>query len=223
MKRCVAPLLSVAGALVMAGCESVSPPVVPTPLGPSPGVSPQVVTEETTGPATLLRQPSDGPVAIQHGILDLSHASGEIRLKGSRGFSLTATVTRSGGIVSAIDACFNSNCAPHTAIPLRAFWSGNDLRATVTLDGETYAKVGGLAGGSPAAFVEFSGSALAPLLTRRGMDQITATFDMEGAFSYTGGIVPFTGAGVVKLWLAHVEGSPGWSVERLVYRFKHQH
>jgi hypothetical protein len=117
---------------------------------------------------------------INRGDLDLSSSGGRIAVSGTRGFSLTAAVTRSGGILEAFDACLASNCDPGWTIPLEAAWSGTDLPATMTLDGKTYTQIGSLATATAAA-VRFSGTVLAPPITNRGSQTVTAPFSVRRA------------------------------------------
>jgi hypothetical protein len=122
---------------------------------------------------------------------------------------------------------------PGTVIPLFAYWVGNDLVGTVTLDGTTYTDVGGLSSPTTASVKFWSADAitaedylfagvLAPSFTRRGSDEVTAPFKMSGYFIYPEGRLEFSGEGVVKLWLVEAPGPRRWDVERLLYRFKHR-
>lgn len=215
----ISRLLVLVVALGLTGCESLNAPIEPSPIAES-SVG---VAYEGAGAAAFRKPPDTGDIVIDRGELDFTAVlgGGEIRLVGNREFSLTGHVHRDGGIVEAVHACAASNCTPGTVIQLRALWSDTDLPSTVTLDGTTYTGVGGL---MTSALVEFSGSVVAPPLTKRRLDQVTAPFTMSGRFSYPGGVVAFTGEGLVKVWLAQAQfpGSIGWEVERLLYRFKHR-
>ena len=172
------------------------------------------------------KSPTASPIVIGRGDLDLSGTGGEISLYGTRGFSLMAGVTRSGGVATAFDTCFTSNCTPGTLIPLVAGWSGSDLPGTATLEGITYADLGSVATAT-AATVQFTGSLIAPPLTNRASQTATATFTLRGQFVHAepGGLLvtkTFTGEGVARVWLASRQGESGWSVERVVYKLKHQ-
>jgi hypothetical protein len=222
MKNRTAPWLAIVAALGLAGCESSSTPVAPT-TGPA----------TVDGGTTFIGQVAEGPdIVIQRCDLDIGKGpglwSGEIRLYGSRGFSLTASVDEVDGLVRA-RACLGWTCLPGTPIPLYASWMGSALRsATVTLDGETYTNVGSEAS-TPTAGVHLGGSdplrsetVLAPPLTKSGTDQVRAPFTVSGHFAYREGSVGFAGVGVVTLGLEHASGSAGWAVERLRYKCKHQ-
>jgi hypothetical protein len=170
------------------------------------------------------RSHADDRIVIDRGELDLSSVGGVIALHGTRGFSLSAGVGRGAGIAEAFDTCFAWNCAPGAPIPLGAAWSGNDLPATVTFDGTTYTGVGSLASLATAA-VEFSGSLVAPPVPSRGSETATAAFTLTGQFVHgTADLLvteTFTGEGVARVWLVNRQGGTGWSVERVVYKFKH--
>jgi hypothetical protein len=182
---------------------------------------------------TFVKPADTGAIVVDRGELDFSGIFGDIHIEGNRGFSLTAYVSRVGGIVRAVETCSNSACTPGTVIPLFARWVGNDLVGTVTLDGTTYTQVGGLSSPTSASVMFWSGDAitaedylfagvLAPSFTRRGSDEVTAPFKMSGYFSYPEGRLEFSGEGVAKLWLVEAPGPRRWDVERLLYRFKHR-
>jgi hypothetical protein len=223
------PLLALVGTLTLIGCQSSNAPIGPSSV-PESVVTAAPGSPEGGGAQIFLKPPDTGAVVIDRGELDFSGSFGEIRLEGNRGFSLTSHVDRIGGIVGAVEACSTGICTPGTVIPLYATWFGNDLVGTVTLDGTTYTQVGGL-NSTTSAVVTFSArdaqeprfeGVVAPPFTKRGSDQVTALFEMSGQFSHPGGPVPFTGEGVVKLWLVHTAESTGWRVERLLYRFKNR-
>jgi hypothetical protein len=170
--------------------------------------------------------PTASLIVIDRGDLDVSGTGGGMSLYGTRGFSLTARVTRSGGVATAFDTCLASNCAPGALIPLAAGWSGSDLPGTATLDGITYTDLGSVATAT-AGTVQFTGSLVAPPLTNRASQTATATFTLRGQFVHAdpGGLLvteTFTGEGVARVWLASRQGESGWSVERVVYKLKHQ-
>ena len=95
----------------------------------------------------------------------------------------------------------------------------------MTLDGKTYTQVGSLATATAAA-VRFSGSVLAPPMTERGSQTVTAPFSVRGKFVHEDGngqlvTDTFTGEGVARVSLVKRESGTGWSVERVLYRFRH--
>jgi hypothetical protein len=216
--------LVVVSVLALTACGS-----SPSPLSPS--VVPASIlipaTDAPLAPHSLSVRSSSsiGVIVINRGDFDLSSSGGRIAVSGTRGFSLTAAVTRSGGILEAFDSCFASNCDPGRTIPLEAAWSGTDLPATMTLDGKTYMQVGSLATATAAA-VRFSGTVLAPPMTDRGSQTVTAPFSVRGQFVHeddNGQLVTetFTGEGVARVALINRESGTGWSVERVLYRFRH--
>ena len=215
-------LLVVLGALILAGCESTN-----APLGPS------AVPESSVAAAPTFVKPGDtDAIVIDKGELDFSKGFGDVRLEGNRGFSLTAYVSSTGGVAGAVSFCRFTACTPDTTIPLFAYWLGNDLVGTVTLDGTTYTQVGAQSSQTSAS-VQFwyaeatspdeyrSAGVLAPPFTKRGSDEVTAPFMMSGHFSRPEGRLHFSGEGVVKLWLTEGPG-PRWEVARMLYSFKHR-
>ena len=123
-----------------------------------------------------------------------------------------------------VPLCQPSACEPGVTISLLALWLGNDLPATVTLDGVTYAHVGGLT--DPAtATVQFDGSVLAPPLNARGVGQAKTAFTLGGEFVHDdGGVVtrePFSGEGIATVYLSEAPGAGVWRVDRILYQLKH--
>jgi hypothetical protein len=218
------PLVIVAAA-AFASCESTTPPLAPSPAAAQSVTLPADIPDGA-GAATSRKPEFDGAFVIKHGELELvgSPLGGEVRLKDPvRGFSLVAGVTSVGGIVGAVVACAASNCAPGDIIPLYAHWLGNDFHATVTLDGTTYTRLGDLSGRYGSARISFSGNVVAPPLNKRGSAKVTAPFTMEGGFMVPDHpFMPYSGAGVVTVWLAHEPWASGWRVTRLLYDFRNQ-
>ena len=221
MTNRISPLLVVLGALILAGCESTN-----APLGPS-------AVPEDSAP-TFVKPGDTDAIVIDRGELDFSAGFGDVRLEGNRGFSLTASVSSSGGIARAVSFCSFTACTPGTTIPLFAYWVGNDLVGTVTLDGTTYTQVGAASSVTSASVQFWPPGAdpdkpeeylffgvLAPPFTNRGSDQVTAPFKMSGFFARPEGRIEFSGEGVAKLWLTESPG-PRWEVARMLYRFKHR-
>ena len=224
MPRHIAHALVVIATVGVIGCEAPQGP-----MAPSRVTSPPAVTMFSP-PGPLAAKPAHGregdagSVVIDRGQLDISAGGGEVTLYGTRGFSLTASVTRSGGIMAAFEICSEADCAPEAEIALTAQWSGTDLPATVTLDGVRYSNVGSLASAT-SALVQFSGGAVAPTIGRQDFDTVRAPFTVTGTFTYEADgdvlTVPFAGEGTVKVWLVHQPSGIGWSVRRLLYRITH--
>jgi hypothetical protein len=222
--RTILPVVLLA-ALPLASCESSVSPMAPSPAM-AEAVALPAGDPDGAGAATSRKPEPDGPFVIKHGELEFfgSPARGEVRLKDQRrGFSLLASVTGSGGIVSAVTSCVASNCKPGDTIPLYAYGSGNDFHATVTLDGTSYPRLGDLSGRYGSAWVRFNGTAVAPPLHTRGSVQVRAPFTMEGGFWVPEHpFMPYSGAGVVTVWLTHDPWSTGWRVTRLLYELRNQ-
>ena len=203
--------------------------VSPSPISPTVSPASLLTSSETrdASPALHASRPTTrDAIVIDRGELDLSPSGGALSLSGTRGFSFSGSVSRSGGIVDAFDACVAASCVPGAPISLRAAWSGTDLPGSITLDGLSYPQVGSLAN-SMAAAVEFSGAVLAPPLTDRGTLTAVAPFTLRGQFVHpdnAGLLVTelFTGAGVARVYLTNNGAGGGWSVERVVYRLRHQ-
>jgi hypothetical protein len=229
VNRIAAALVAVS-MLGVAACGSSPSPLSPSPLPASllvPSADAHGGAQFLNGPQSLnvRSSPAASSIVIDRGELDLSSGGGRIAVSGTRGFSLTAGVSRSGGILQAFDTCFASNCDPGSTIPLEAAWSGTDLPATVTLNGTTYTQVGSFATVT-AADLRFSGSLVAPAVTNRASQTATAPFVLTGQFVHAdaGGQVvteTITGEGIAKVWLVNRDGGTGWSVGRVIYKFRH--
>lgn len=216
-----APLFVLLGVIGLSACESQTAlPIAPT-SAPDPAVTGAPAFGEGEGSSAFAKAGDTGAIVVDRGELAFEGTAGTLRLFGSRGFSLIAGVSVGGGVPEPYVACFNSNCAPGQRIPLGASWSGTDLLATVTLDGNTYTDVGA-ADSLTGADVTFTGEVVAPPLTKRGSEIVRATFSVLGHFAHDGTIEEFKGTGIVKIWLDHTAGSTGWRVPRLLYQLKHQ-
>ena len=173
--------------------------------------------------ASAPRTAAGGAIVIERGELDLTASGGTLRLTGTRGFSLTARVTRGGGIVDAFESCLAVQCSGGTPISLAAVWSGIDLPATVTLDGATYTDVGSAAQ-TATAEVRVAGTAAAAPVSARSSASVTADFALSGSFVRMEGETAitetFTGGGTARVSLARIAAADGWSVERVLYRIK---
>ena len=210
------------GSLALAACGSPPSPLSPTDIStadraPAPVAAPMLLAAKGSRAA-------EAAIVIERGELDLTSSGGTLRLEGTRGFSLTAGVARTGGIAYAFEACVISTCAEGAPISLAAAWSGVDLPATVTLDSATYASVGSVSE-TTTADVQFAGSLAAPPLSRRLSQTATAAFTLSGRFlrSDADGVVTaesFSGGGTARVWLTRAGEDAGWSVQRVLYQVK---
>jgi hypothetical protein len=198
-----------------------------SPLAPDAAPAADRALAAAAPPALLAakapRAGAGGAIVIERGELDLTASGGTLRLAGTRGFSLTARVTRGGGIAEAFESCLASPCAGGTPISLEAAWSGSDLPARVTLDGVTHADVGSVSQPTTAE-VRVAGRAAAPPVSSRSSASVTADFVLSGSFVRMEGDTAitetFTGGGTARVSLARIAGAGSWSVERVVYRIK---
>lgn len=164
------------------------------------------------------------PIQITSGSLQITRTTGTLSLAGTRGFTMTGTVGVLDGVFQPWETCHVSPvCTPGAVIDIGALWSGLALQGvTVTLDGRTFASVGGLTSDNQAA-VRFSGSLVAP-----AFDASTAApaapFTFEGSFEYLEGMELLLGGGTTTLFLRRAfgenEGLPSaWDVEGARYDF----
>lgn len=165
-------------------------------------------------------------ITITGGFLDMVNQLGRLELTGDRGFTLSGLVDTTGGIFAPQLQCSGGvqPCTPGAAIDLDARWSGNDLPATVTLDGTTYPRVGDLAGDTSAS-VAFSGGAIAPPLDNNSAEAgsqvafVQAPFTFDGFFFDGQGRVPLVGSGVASLWLRPEFDGTAWTPAEVRYDF----
>ena len=171
------------------------------------------------------------PVTVTGGSLFIEDL-GSLELTGERGFSLSASVSRTSGSV-AWDDCIRTSCAPGDTLSVNAVWLGLDVRSGVlTFEGETYpVRESGASVG-----VVFEGSFVAPPIAPSAV--VTAPFILpprtpEGGLG-SGFSLPFPGlsfalqgSGIATINLSQYfetssEGTTffdGWKVDSVRYDF----
>jgi hypothetical protein len=159
------------------------------------------------------------PIQITSGRLQLNGPSGTLSLAGTRGFSLTATVSASAGVFAPWLTChLVPSCLPGDPINLEAAFVGVGLISTVQLDGRTYVNVGSLIS-DESIEARFTGTALAPRLTELPT-QVSAPFGFEGRFVLPDRIETLAGTGSATLFLRpHAEGAAAWDYVGADYSF----
>ncbi len=164
------------------------------------------------------------PIQIVGGGLDIARTTGTISLTGTRGFTLTGSVSTFDGLFQPWESChFSPACVPGAPIDITAAWSGSGIRqATATLDGATFPHVGTLSSDNQAV-VRFIGSAIAPSFTG-DLVSLTTPFVFEGSFSSLGGMELLYGSGTATLFLQKAFGEaeglrPAWDVIGARYEF----
>lgn len=158
------------------------------------------------------------PITVNSGFAAVSGTVGFIGLVGDRGFSLASVVSTTGGVFNPAMQCL-APCAPGDSLSLLATWSGNDLPAVATLDGNVYTDVGGLA--SPnSALVRFDGTAILPALTTP-FALVMSPFTFTGLFIHDLGITEtLVGHGHAFTFLTRSTGPmSGWVVSSVQYIF----
>ncbi len=154
-------------------------------------------------------------ITITGGFLDVPGTLASFSLSGDRGFTMQGATDIYSGIFSPALQCSIGPCLPGTLVDLHAAWVGNDLPATVTLDGRSYTNVGSLSGDS-SAFVDFSGGFVAPPLAAAALLQSPFTF--HGGFYATDANVSLEGSGIASIWLREgLDG--GWQTAEVRYDF----
>jgi hypothetical protein len=116
--------------------------------------------------------------------------------------------------------CANPECRAGSTVDLRAYWSGNDLPGTATLDGITYTQVGGLGQTSSSLEVDWTGNLIIPDDFEGGT--LTAPFQFSGVFrtGTAAGQVSLTGSGQTSVTFAPYAAFPGaFSVQGYRYEF----
>jgi len=164
------------------------------------------------------------PLVVSSGYLDVRQSTGRMLLGGDSGFTLEAQVSTADGVFgpSSCNAT-PTGCLPGNTIDLTALWVGGDLRATASLQGHVYDRVGSATSTNQAA-VRFLGAATVPAA---GTTQVTisAPFAFDGTFDHLdplGAPVHDTlsGAGTAYLTLNPTQFLPGgWTVSRTTYAF----
>lgn len=137
-------------------------------------------------------------------------------------FSIDASGDRVGGIYEPVQQCnFGDECVPGTTVGLEAKWSGGDFPGRATVDGTTYV----LSGFDEAnAFVDFTGSWVAPPFTGDPTATVHAPFTFSGTFFYPSqpgfplGGLDLTGRGMATIGL-HWGTLDSWEVRSTRYAF----
>jgi hypothetical protein len=135
----------------------------------------------------------------------------------SRGFTWRSDVSIFTGVFGPRSAVESGD-----PVSLDAFWVGLDiLRSSVTLDGVTYTRVGGLGVSDPQAQLMFSGTA--GVLPRQGTDAtFVAPFTFAGMFFQLGNAAApsfdLFGAGTASVTFSRGV-NPLWSLQTATYQF----
>jgi hypothetical protein len=166
-------------------------------------------------------------ITITSGALQFGAVSGRLSIAGDRGFTMQASMDITGGIYDPWAVCSDPVCGPGFAIPLFAYWSGNDLPGTATIDGKTYPRLGSLSE-SQTASVKFFGQATAPALEAGLSASVTAPFTFEGFFLQPIGPTldsetvrhDVVGGGLATLWLEKSSEGSTWRVVGSRYQFE---
>ncbi len=165
-------------------------------------------------------------IHIDSGALNFGYSSGTLSIAGDRGFSMTGYVDIVGGIYGPWEKCSDPVCGSGVAIPLFAYWSGNDLPGVATFEGKTYPKLGS-ADVAQGAWVKFFGTAIAPSLDAGSTATVTAPFTFQGLFTQPVGSDPYSltvnhdlvGSGTATLWLEKGYDGTSWRVTASRYDF----
>lgn len=122
------------------------------------------------------------PIQITSGSLQWSFGTTAmpVTLSGD-GFTFSGGTNRTEGIFQPIEQCEVPECGPGTTVDLHAFFLGNGLPGTATINGETYTAVGSLDGTSSLG-AEWFGSLTIPSSFTGGT--LTAPFLFTGQFAY---------------------------------------
>lgn len=182
----------------------------------------------SVGVAVVLLVGSSGlkaadPVHVTSGSLDLNPRNGAFAPTGDRGFTLN-TVLSTGNGVYGPDRCNGDprHCVPGATLSLLAFWSGDGVGGTATLDGVTYTDIGGF---NSQNFMDltFDGSLVLPPIAPSAT--LTTRFTFADTFTHPGVDGPstrdvITGGGTATVSMSPDGGFPGsWHVNRVLYSF----
>jgi PEP-CTERM motif-containing protein len=159
-------------------------------------------------------------IAITRGSLTFNGSFFDpLTIAGDRGFNFDATV--GDGVVDFAPGC-GGMCNSGMIVGLGAFWIGNDLTGTASVDGRTFESVGALSS-DVAAQARFRGAMPVPLAGGR-----SAT--MRSPFSFEGSLLGFHPGGLPEVFdlagrgmafgtFGRIEENQSWSLDRLVFQF----
>lgn len=126
------------------------------------------------------------PITVTGGSLFIENL-GSVELTGERGFSLSASVSRTSGNVDFASCGHPGFCAAGSTVSLDAVWLGGDVRSGVlSFEGETYPVREGAAG----VGLDFRGSFVAPAIASSAV--VTAPFTLAPNIFGTGGSSGFS-------------------------------
>lgn len=151
-------------------------------------------------------------ITLSSGALVFTGGSGLTVTFSGDNFAFDGRVSTVSGIFAPRDMCSFPECGPGDVVRLDARWSGGDLPGTVTYNGETYTRLGGLAS-TASMNARWSGSLLIPSDFTGG--ELSSPFQFAGEFVYQGdptgasSIVNLLGAGRASLTFAPSAFFPG--------------
>jgi hypothetical protein len=168
------------------------------------------------------------PIPITSGSMVAASVAAPVSIQGPSGFSLTASGgIASGGRFGPHEMCaYPPYCTPGNSIDLLAGWSGSDFQGFVTIDGVTN-RLGMGSHDQYSAWVEFTGSVLAPTFDGRLTREVSAPFAFAGLLTPPstpdqGPSQPLIGGGTATLRLTWTsfDSMAGWRFDRAVYNFE---
>lgn len=155
------------------------------------------------------------PIALTSGVLDVlinpgGIAGGSVRLAGDRGFTFV------GSMVGSFEPPVGNPLPPGTPLSLNGGANGLDVGGTVTLDGLTYAGIGGLDSPFGATIRILTAAATLPSALD-APSQITAAFTLDFLFQGPNVNHVLSGSGTATISLDEDRGFgvPSWRVTRL--------
>lgn len=167
---------------------------------------------------------SADPIRITGGFATATGLSsgGEISLQGTRGFSLTGTLTTGEGRIDPFNQCFP--CLPGQEISVGAFQGGASFPGTARFEGQTYTDISGV-DSTESVFFELVGFTVIPPFTNASTT-ITAPFTISrGGFNFflDSVTVPIIGQGIATVLLrpqpVPFGAPPEWIVGSVRYDF----
>jgi hypothetical protein len=168
---------------------------------------------------------SADPVTITSGTLVAvrpADTSGPASLRGTRGFSLEATVSTVDGRVNVLTNC--EPCLPGSPLSVAGILSGFVFEGVAMLDGKTFTDLSGVPTDSASIYMEFFGETVLPVFQNADL-LVTLPFRLEGMFTAPSTSAALRGHGLATVLLqpqVNFDEPPSWIGRRVVYDFGNQ-
>lgn len=160
-------------------------------------------------------------IFVSGGSLLMTGPFGHMELVGERGFTLSSSVSASGGRYSPLRCGFTTECVAGVDVSIFALWNFNDLTGDLSFEGQTYDDLGGLNSRTQAEAV-FFGSFVAPPIAESAVVMTPFVFDGRFGVPPAGGtphVLSGAGTATVQLRRNNFAEGNSWAITSVSYDF----